>query len=112
MVVKDCDKPSIFYVNKLNFELVEDTYQARTGQTLGCGYSAEFSRRYLVLARRPKPKQHDFIGNQAGGRVFIFLNTDEVSGVIASICKSVGINNFIEITRTRLRYCCCIRRFI
>jgi uncharacterized glyoxalase superfamily protein PhnB len=31
----------------------------------------------LLLARASKPEQHDFIGNQAGGRVFLFLNTDD-----------------------------------
>ena len=29
------------------------------------------------MARASKPEQHDFIGNQAGGRVFLFLNTDD-----------------------------------
>lgn len=30
-----------------------------------------------MLAKASKPEQHDFIGNQTGGRVFLFLNTDD-----------------------------------
>jgi hypothetical protein len=31
----------------------------------------------LLLARASKPEQNDFVGNQTGGRVFLFLNTDD-----------------------------------
>ena len=45
----------------------------------------------LLLAKASKPEQHDFIGNQAGGRVFIFLNTDDFWRDYEHM-KSIGIN--------------------
>ena len=77
LVVKDYDEALDFYVNKLKFELIEDTYlpeEDKRWVVVAPPYSHGAS---LLLARASKPEQLDFIGNQAGGRVFLFLNTDD-----------------------------------
>jgi catechol 2,3-dioxygenase-like lactoylglutathione lyase family enzyme len=77
LVVRDYDEAIEFYTNKLGFELVEDTYQPEQDKRWvvvapsgGCGTT-------LLLAKASKQEQQPFIGNQAGGRVFLFLNTDD-----------------------------------
>jgi catechol 2,3-dioxygenase-like lactoylglutathione lyase family enzyme len=80
LVVRDYDEAIAFYVGKLGFTLVEDTYQseqdkrwvlvAPPGATGAGGCS-------LLLARASKEPQEAFIGNQTGGRVFLFLQTDD-----------------------------------
>jgi catechol 2,3-dioxygenase-like lactoylglutathione lyase family enzyme len=77
LVVKDYDDAIEFYVNKLNFDLIEDLYlpeEDKRWVVVAPPGSKEMS---LLLARASKPEQEAFIGNQAGGRVFLFLNTDD-----------------------------------
>jgi catechol 2,3-dioxygenase-like lactoylglutathione lyase family enzyme len=76
LVVKDYDEAIDFYVNKLHFELVEDTYQPEQDKRWVVVSPPGSKGVTLLLARASKPEQHNFIGNQAGGRVFLFLNTD------------------------------------
>jgi catechol 2,3-dioxygenase-like lactoylglutathione lyase family enzyme len=77
LVVNDYDEAIDFYVNKLKFELIEDTYQAEQDKRWVLVSPPGSNGVSLLLARASKPEQHDFIGNQAGGRVFLFLNTDD-----------------------------------
>jgi len=77
LVVRDYDEALDFYLNKLNFVLVEDTYQAEQDKRWVVIAPPGSSGTTLLLAKPSKPEQLDFIGNQAGGRVFLFLNTDE-----------------------------------
>lgn len=77
LVVKDYDEALDFYVNKLKFELIEDTYQAEQDKRWVVVSPPGSSGTTLLLAKASKPEQHDFIGNQAGGRVFLFLNSDD-----------------------------------
>ncbi|MEI8601774.1 VOC family protein [Shewanella sp. PP-Sp27a-2] len=77
LVVRDCDEAIDFYVNKLKFELVEDTYQAEQDKRWVVVAPPGSKGASILLARASKPEQFDFIGNQAGGRVFLFLNTDD-----------------------------------
>ena len=77
LVVKDYDEALEFYVNKLKFELIEDTYQAEQDKRWVVVSPPGSNGTALLLAKASKPEQHDFIGNQAGGRVFLFLNTDD-----------------------------------
>ncbi|GIU06143.1 VOC family protein [Shewanella glacialipiscicola] len=77
LVVKDYDEAIDFYVNKLKFELVEDTYQAEQDKRWVVVAPPGSKGAAILLARASKPEQFDFIGNQAGGRVFLFLNTDD-----------------------------------
>ncbi|MCI2962454.1 VOC family protein [Shewanella sp. N2AIL] len=77
LVVRDYDEAIDFYVNKLKFELVEDTYQAEQDKRWVVVAPPGSKGASILLARASKPEQIDFIGNQAGGRVFLFLNTDD-----------------------------------
>ncbi|MCU7961767.1 VOC family protein [Shewanella sp. SM20] len=77
LVVRDYDEAIDFYVNKLKFELVEDTYQAEQDKRWVVVAPPGSKGTSILLARASKPEQFDFIGNQAGGRVFLFLNTDD-----------------------------------
>ncbi|MGF1761909.1 VOC family protein [Aliivibrio kagoshimensis] len=77
LVVKDYDEALEFYVNKLKFELIEDTYQPEQDKRWVVVSPPGSNGTALLLAKASKPEQHNFIGNQAGGRVFLFLNTDD-----------------------------------
>ncbi|QFU22978.1 VOC family protein [Shewanella eurypsychrophilus] len=77
LVVRDYDEAIDFYVNKLKFELVEDTYQAEQDKRWVVVSPPGSSGVSLLLARASKAEQDRFIGDQAGGRVFLFLNTDD-----------------------------------
>jgi catechol 2,3-dioxygenase-like lactoylglutathione lyase family enzyme len=77
LVVKDYDEALDFYINKLNFELIEDTYQPEQDKRWVVVAPPGGSGTTLLLARASKPEQIPFIGNQTGGRVFLFLNTDD-----------------------------------
>ena len=79
LVVKDYDEAIDFYVNKLNFTLIEDTYQPEQDKrwVLVAPPGSGGNGTTLLLARASKPEQEPFVGNQTGGRVFLFLNTDD-----------------------------------
>jgi catechol 2,3-dioxygenase-like lactoylglutathione lyase family enzyme len=77
LVVRDYDEAIDFYINKLKFELVEDTYQAEQDKRWVVVSPPGSQGVTLLLAKASKPEQLDFIGNQSGGRVFLFLSTDD-----------------------------------
>ena len=77
LVVRDYDEALDFYVNKLGFVLVEDTYQPEQDKRWVVVAPPGNSTTTLLLAKASKPEQESFIGNQAGGRVFLFLSTDD-----------------------------------
>jgi catechol 2,3-dioxygenase-like lactoylglutathione lyase family enzyme len=77
LIVRDYDEALDFYLNKLGFELIEDTYQAEQDKRWVVIAPPGSSGCTLLLARASKPEQEPFIGNQTGGRVFLFLNTDD-----------------------------------
>ena len=79
LVVRDYDEAIEFYTKKLNFELIEDSYQPEQDKRWVVISPPGSNGTTLLLARASKPEQKAFIGNQAGGRVFLFLNTDEFS---------------------------------
>jgi catechol 2,3-dioxygenase-like lactoylglutathione lyase family enzyme len=77
LVVEDYDDAIRFYTQKLNFTVVEDSVLsetkrwvviAPTGSSVGCN---------LLLAKAANIEQQSRIGNQTGGRVFLFLHTDD-----------------------------------
>jgi len=83
LVVRDYDEALAFYVTKLGFTLVEDTpipEQNKRWVTIrpptGPDSDAN-SGTTLLLAQASAPAQHAAIGNQTGGRVFLFLETDD-----------------------------------
>jgi len=77
IVVDDYDEAIEFYTKKLSFELLEDTYQPEQDKRWVVVAPPGSSGTTLLLARASKSIQRDFIGNQSGGRVFLFLNTDD-----------------------------------
>jgi catechol 2,3-dioxygenase-like lactoylglutathione lyase family enzyme len=77
LVVKDYDEAIEFYTKKLNFALIEDTYQPEQDKRWVVVSPPGSAGTTILLARASKPEQEPFIGNQAGGRVFLFLNTDD-----------------------------------
>lgn len=77
LLVTDYDEAIDFYTSKLHFELVEDTVLSQTKRWVrlrpkgseGCG---------LLLAKAATEAQSARVGNQTGGRVFLFLHTDDL----------------------------------
>ncbi len=77
LIVRDYDEAIEFYTRKLHFALIEDTYQPEQDKRWVVISPSGSSGTTLLLARAAKPEQEAFIGNQSGGRVFLFLNTDD-----------------------------------
>ena len=77
LVVRDYDEALDFYVGKLNFELLEDTYQPEQNKRWVVVSPPGSQGTSLLLAKASTSNQKQFIGNQAGGRVFLFLSTDD-----------------------------------
>lgn len=77
LVVRDYDEAIEFYVGKLNFDLIEDTYQPEQDKRWVVVAPPGSKGTSLLLAKASKSAQVPFVGNQAGGRVFLFLNTDD-----------------------------------
>ena len=77
LVVKDYDEAIEFYTKKLNFELIEDIYQPEEDKRWVVVAPPNSVGTTILLARASKPEQVNFIGNQTGGRVFLFLNSDD-----------------------------------
>jgi catechol 2,3-dioxygenase-like lactoylglutathione lyase family enzyme len=77
LVVRDYDEAIDFYCNKLNFKLVDDTYQAEQDKRWVVVSPPGEGGSNLLLAKASSAEQAQFIGNQSGGRVFLFLQTDD-----------------------------------
>ena len=77
LVVRDYDEAIDFYCNKLNFTLIDDTWQPEQDKRWVVVRPPGESGTNLLLAQASKEEQEAFIGNQAGGRVFLFLQTDD-----------------------------------
>ena len=77
LVVRDYDEAIEFYTKTLRFTLVEDKYQPEQDKRWVVVAPPGSRGATLLLARASTPEQEAFVGNQAGGRVFLFLNTDD-----------------------------------
>jgi catechol 2,3-dioxygenase-like lactoylglutathione lyase family enzyme len=77
VVVRDYDEAIEFYTKKVGFTLVEDTYQPEQDKRWVIVAPAGSGGTTLLLARATTPEQTHAIGNQTGGRVFLFLSTDD-----------------------------------
>jgi catechol 2,3-dioxygenase-like lactoylglutathione lyase family enzyme len=77
LVVKNYDEAIAFFCEKLHFTLVEDTYQPEQDKRWVVVAPPGGSGTTLLLARASGPSQSAVIGNQTGGRVFLFLATDD-----------------------------------
>jgi len=93
IVVKDYDEAIKFYTDKLHFELIEDSQLSETKRWVlikpkgkdGC---------CLLLAKAANEEQKSRVGNQTGGRVFLFLHTDDFKRDFQNL-----LDNQIEIVR-------------
>ena len=93
IVVNDYDEAIKFYTEKLHFELIEDSQLSETKRwvlvkpkgTDGC---------CLLLAKAANEEQLSRVGNQTGGRVFLFLHTDDLKRDFQNL-----LDNEIEIVR-------------
>ena len=77
LVVRDYDEAIEFFCHKLHFTLIEDTYQPEQDKRWVLVAPPGSEGTQILLARASKPEQEAFIGNQTGGRVFLFLRTDD-----------------------------------
>ena len=77
LVVRDYDEAIDFYTKTLNFELIEDTYQPGQDKRWVIVSPPNTNSATLLLARASNSEQEKSIGNQTGGRVFLFLDTDD-----------------------------------
>ncbi|MCB1043773.1 MAG: VOC family protein [Acidobacteria bacterium] len=76
LVVDDYDRALDFYVGTLGFELVEDSYIPEQDKRWVLVSPSPGSCQ-ILLARAANDHQSSRIGNQTGGRVFLFLRTDD-----------------------------------
>lgn len=79
LLVTDYDEAIGFFCGKLHFKLLEDTYQPEEDKRWVVVAPPGSSGTTLLLARAASPEQEAFIGRQTGGRVFLFLRTDDFS---------------------------------
>lgn len=86
LVVRDYDEAIQFYCNKLNFELIEDTTLSDVKRWVRVKPkgSGKFT---LLLAKAKNELQEKHIGNQTGGRVFLFLHTDDLDRDYQNLIK-------------------------
>ena len=77
LVVREYDEAIRFFCDKLHFTLVEDTYQSEQDKRWVLVAPRGSEGTSLLLARATTPEQEASIGRQTGGRVFLFLRTDD-----------------------------------
>ncbi len=76
LVVADYDEAIAFYTQKLCFTLLEDTVMSATKRWVLVAPPGA-TETALLLAKAANEEQNSRIGNQTGGRVFLFLQTDD-----------------------------------
>ena len=77
LVVRDYDEAIEFYTKKLDFELLDDTYQPEQDKRWVVVAPPGSRETTILLAKASNAEQEQYIGSQTGGRVFLFLNTDD-----------------------------------
>ena len=77
LVVRDYDEAIEFFTHTLHFRLVEDTYQPAQDKRWVLVSPPNSEGTDILLARATTPEQLKAVGNQTGGRVAFFLNTDD-----------------------------------
>ena len=77
LVVRDYDEAIAFYTQKLGFELIEDTKLTEIKRWVVVKPKGEGGCK-LLLAQAANEEQQKAVGNQTGGRVFLFLHTDDI----------------------------------
>lgn len=87
LVVRDYDDALNFYIQKLGFHLLEDTILSETKRWVLISPPGE-SECSILLAKAVGPEQENTIGNQTGGRVFLFLRTDDFDRDYQTLLKN------------------------
>ena len=77
LVVRDYDEAIEYFIGTLNFDLIEDSYQPEQDKRWVVVAPRGSGGTSIVLAQPSDPGQEAFIGNQTGGRVTFFLQTDD-----------------------------------
>lgn len=77
LVVRDYDEAIAFFVEKLGFALIEDTFIAEQSKRWVVVSPAGATESRILLAKASTAEQESRIGSQTGGRVFLFLHTDD-----------------------------------
>jgi len=93
IVVNDYDEAIKFYTEKLHFDLIEDTQLSETKRWVLVRPTGGDSC-CLLLAKAANEEQKSRVGNQTGGRVFLFLYTDDFKRDFQNL-----LDNEIEIVR-------------
>ncbi len=94
LLVNDYDEALQFYIQKLHFRLIEDTVLSATKRWVVIAPSDPGSC-CLLLAKAANEEQKTRVGNQTGGRVFLFLHTDNIARDYQSM-----LNDNIHFVRT------------
>lgn len=77
ILVRDYDEAISFFVQKIGFTLLEDTPRSPTKRWVTVAPPGQ-SECSLLLAKAKNEEQAQYIGKQGGGRVFLFLHTDDI----------------------------------
>jgi uncharacterized glyoxalase superfamily protein PhnB len=77
IVIRDYNEAIQYYITVLNFELIEDTKLSEEKRWVVVQPKGSNNGCKLLLAKAATPIQEQAIGNQTGGRVFLFLYTDD-----------------------------------
>ena len=88
LVIRDYDEAIAWFTQKIGFILVADQYQPEQDKrwVLIAPPGAPEGAATILLARASSPEQEAFIGSQAGGRVFLFLKTDDFERDYSAYC--------------------------
>lgn len=78
LLVREYDEAIVFYTQKLGFVLLEDTYLSETKRWVRIQPTGNQGGCSILLAKAVNEQQISAIGNQTGGRVFLFLYTDNI----------------------------------
>ena len=78
LLVRDYDEAIVFYTQKLGFLLLEDTSLTETKRWVRIQPAGNQGGCSILLAKAVNEQQISAIGNQTGGRVFLFLHTDNI----------------------------------
>ncbi|WP_276481688.1 VOC family protein [Paraflavitalea pollutisoli] len=88
LVVKDYDEAIEFYTQKLHFTLIEDTKLSPTKRwVVVAPPGTDANGCCLLLAQAANDEQASRVGNQTGGRVFLFLHTDDFDSAYSNLLQ-------------------------
>ncbi|MEQ9425039.1 MAG: VOC family protein [Cyclobacteriaceae bacterium] len=97
LVVKDYDEALNYFLEKLSFELIEDTNMGNGKRWVVISPPGNVNGTNLILAKAKNDAELKAVGNQTGGRVFLFIHTDDFKRDY-DFMKLQGVN-FIEAPR-------------